>query len=484
MLVVISDLHFEEEDSDAIKDAEGRPVTYLSRNTPAEAYRWLITWLATEARRSEAERLDLVLAGDIFDLHRTTLWFKEDPTDARPYVSSTEVDQELEDKALRILSAIVTEHEVSGSLEVLRLLANGRYRESNRPESERDFPVPVTLHYFPGNHDRLAAATPAIRREVRRLLGLSGDEAPFPRVLSFDDPRVLVRHGHEYDRYNFSKDYGDVEVLSAQLPDGEYDAPAFGDFITVEVACRLPFLFREEHGDDEIRSNEVLKAVYLRLLEFDDLRPQSALFDFLLTVPDTIPEPRITSEEVWRGLIPVVQQLLDDICDHPFLRDWLRKLEKRWRLDPIDILQGLLDLRVWRRGIPLRAARSLNEQVTAGEGRSTGPEHLAAREDVVRDGSARYVVAGHTHNPKVELLAADSRHGQRYYVDTGTWRNRILSTLQERPGFGRLRSGTYAIFYRSDENPGTSGGGPTTQEAFFDYWSGIYTMAMNREPGR
>ena len=54
MLAVISDLHFVEESSDAIEEADGRPVVRFSRNTPAEAYRRLTAWLATEARRSEA----------------------------------------------------------------------------------------------------------------------------------------------------------------------------------------------------------------------------------------------------------------------------------------------------------------------------------------------------------------------------------------------------------------------------------------------
>ncbi len=31
------------------------------------------------------------------------------------------------------------------------------------PDSEREFPVEVSIHFLPGNHDRLANATPAIR---------------------------------------------------------------------------------------------------------------------------------------------------------------------------------------------------------------------------------------------------------------------------------------------------------------------------------
>lgn len=482
MLVVISDLHFEEEASDTIRDAEGRPVVSFSRNTPAEAYRRLVTWLANEADRTEAQRIDIVLAGDIFDLHRTMLWFTEEPKSKRPYVDLSKVNQDkLEDKVLHILSAIAAEPEVSGSLDVFRLLAEGRYRKTRNPESKpRAFRVPVDLYYLPGNHDRLADATPAIRREVRRLLGLIGDGAPFPNVRSFDDPRVLVRHGHEYDRYNFSADHTSAEVFPVELPDAEYGAPAFGDFITVEVASRLPFLFRQIHGDNKIQGDEVLSATYLRLLEFDDLRPQSALFDFLLTLPDSISRPHIAPEEVWKVLVPVVHQLLDDICDDPFLRDGLHKLEKKWQPDFIDAAQIFLDTKVWRHGIPLGAARLLNDRVRGRSGESTSPAGLAAREETVLDGSAQFVVAGHTHNPEVQLLAADSQHGQRYYVNTGTWRNRILSTFQEGGGFGNLKSGTYAIFHGSRDNPGTPQGVPMTQEAFFDYWSGFYTMATER----
>src|SRR5215218_8450360 len=96
MLVVISDLHFEEEESDFLAGGEGeRPYfsrTLFRRNTPVEAYRRLIAWLAAEAHRSRAKHMDLVLAGDVFDLHRTTLWFKDNPDDVRPYVKSTDVE--------------------------------------------------------------------------------------------------------------------------------------------------------------------------------------------------------------------------------------------------------------------------------------------------------------------------------------------------------------------------------------------------------
>lgn len=471
MLVIISDLHFEEEESDFLTDGEGeRPYfsrDLFHRNTRAEAFRRFTGWLAGEARRSGAERMDLVLAGDIFDLHRTTLWFRDDPDGVRPYVSSANIDGALEDKVLTILAAVAAEKEVDDSLEIFRLLANGSYLD-DPGGPERKFPAEVTLHYIPGNHDRLANATPDIRKEVRRLLGLNEGAAVFPRVLQFEDPHVLVRHGHEYDRYNFSVDYSD-EDLPTQLPDHEYDDPAFGDFITAEVAARLPSLFREEYPDADILDDEALSTLYLRLLRFDDLRPQSALLDFLLNV-QKISELGLSHEDIWQKLVPIARVLLEDIYQHEFLRDWLDKLEKSWQPDPIDAVQLFLDSGVWRRWTPLRLVKTLqnlSNAVATGRDETSGPERFAAREQAVLAGASRFVVAGHTHKPQVELLAADTEGG-RFYVNTGTWRNRIFST-RERTGFGRLKGRTYGIFYRSGEREGAL-------EESFDYWEGTYRM--------
>jgi UDP-2,3-diacylglucosamine pyrophosphatase LpxH len=472
MLVVISDLHFEEEESDFLADGNGeRPYfsrDLFRRNTPAEAYRRLTAWLAAEAHRSGAQRMDLVLAGDVFDLHRTTLWFKDNPDGVRPYVSSTNVDRVLENKVLGILAAMAAEEEVKNSLEIFRLLGNGRYLD--RPDGpEQEFPAEVTLHYIPGNHDRLANATSSIRDQIRTLLGLNDGSTAFPHVLQFEDPHVLIRHGHEYDRYNFSEDYSDKD-LPIQLPDHEYDDPAFGDFITVEVAARLPSLFREEYLGSDILESEALSTLYLRLLRFDDLRPQSALLDFLLNIR-TASELGLSQEDIWEKLVPIARNLLNDISEHQFLRDWLRGLEKSWQPDPIDAVQVFLPSRVWKGWMPLRLLRTMQNlntnAVIAERDKTSGPERFAAREEAVRTGSPQFVVAGHTHRPQVELLAADAE-GVRYYVNTGTWRNRIFST-QERTGFGRLKGRAYVIFYGSGEREGAL-------EESFDYWDGTYRM--------
>ena len=67
MLVVLSDLHFVENESVRIQGLSGMP----ERNVNERPYHTFLKRLAAEAKRSGAKRIDLVLAGDIFEMLRT-----------------------------------------------------------------------------------------------------------------------------------------------------------------------------------------------------------------------------------------------------------------------------------------------------------------------------------------------------------------------------------------------------------------------------
>ena len=75
MLVVISDLHFEEEQSRDIEGPGPHPPIRISRNIRLNAFSKIFDRLSEQARRDGAHKMNLVLAGDIFELHRTALWF-------------------------------------------------------------------------------------------------------------------------------------------------------------------------------------------------------------------------------------------------------------------------------------------------------------------------------------------------------------------------------------------------------------------------
>jgi UDP-2,3-diacylglucosamine pyrophosphatase LpxH len=462
MLAVISDLHFREEASDHVGGNDQYPPIVCWRNLPVLPYRRFIAMLAAEAVRNGARRLDLALAGDIFDIHRTALWFGGEEQ-IRPYVKAADVDDFLEARVIQILDAIECEGDVKETLETFRLLANGRYWD----DGERDFPVPVQLHYVPGNHDRLANATPAIRRRVRALLGLPASGAPFPRVLALARERAVVRHGHEYDLYNFAVDLRQVVEIPLYLPEEHHDAPTFGDFVTVDIASRLPFLFRQYHGDEALLSTPLLRTVYIRLLEFDDLRPQSAMLRFLLHMP----EEGLTPQQVWRVIEPVLRRLLEAIHEDAFLHEWLRRLSSRAVIDAFDVIRLLLRWRVWRqtRSIPLWLVERFSQAALRRTAQAPSTEQLAARENAILSGDYLFLVAGHTHAPRVNLLTADPL-GERYYVDTGTWRNQIPAA-PDFTSFGRLKALTYAILYGPEEDLGRPP--QVGKVASLDYWSGV-----------
>ncbi|MEN8098412.1 MAG: hypothetical protein ABFQ89_05000, partial [Chloroflexota bacterium] len=106
MLVVISDLHFEEENTYRIYSEDSNDKVLPPRNINPQAFSKIIDRLAAQARRDNAKKLDLVLAGDIFELHRTGLWFENNPQQIRPYDMSTEALPFLEAKTIEILDAI------------------------------------------------------------------------------------------------------------------------------------------------------------------------------------------------------------------------------------------------------------------------------------------------------------------------------------------------------------------------------------------
>lgn len=466
MLVVISDLHFEEEKSRSIEgDGSQEPIRAV-RNIHPRAFTKILCRLDEQAQRDGAEKMDLVLAGDIFDLHRTALWFQNNPKEVRPYVSAATVDSDLEAKVLEVLHA--TNEENSAVWEILsafrRLANDGTY--SDEAGQERQFCVPVEIQYLPGNHDRLANATPAIRRTVREFLGVTVSEDPFPHVLRFDEARAIVRHGHEYDAYNFSQDLEEMEELPLQLTASAYDDPPFGDFITVEIASRISEAFREIHGDDKILNDPLLRTVYERILEFDDLRPMRAILNFLLYMPDSGYSP----ERIWDEAVePVLLALLDTLHDHPFMNQWLDKMDQKGP-DVIDAIQAVLGLQAWKwGGVSLRKVQFLSDLALRAHSEESGPHHLAAREVPILNQEHLFVVAGHTHSPAVKLIGLPQNEEQ-YYVDTGTWRQQIPATPDFKR-FGRIKSLTYAVLYGPNEDPRN----PTLpgKTASLDYWSGV-----------
>ena len=454
MISVISDLHFEEEASDIIPGADGHQPLVFRRNLDSDVYRSFIARMAEEALARKVKDFQLVIAGDLFDFNRTVLWFRDE---LRPYVELGKVDDRLEAKVLSILEATVAEQPVKEALDALRLLSKGKYRDGKK---ERDFPAKsVKLHYIAGNHDRLSNATKKIRKRIRELLGLKGSDR-FPKTLLCEDPDALIRHGHEYDRSDFAIDLSNEKRIPLDIPDKAYAGANFGDFAAIDVAVRLPYLFRRQYGDRQILTDRILTKLYLRLLQFDDVRPQSDFLDYMVDDSDGY----FTAQQAWERLIPVVKQVLDEVHDHPFFVHWVNKLGRPWSSLEIEAARALLKTSLWDNNLVREGAQKLS-QILMGSGTDDGPELFAMREEAIQKGKIRLVVAGHTHSPQMSLIRTDSS-SDRFYINTGTWRECIPAT-PDRRNFGAVKALTFVLLFKESEHPDKTG-----VRGSFNYWTG------------
>ena len=454
MIAVISDLHFEEEASDVIS-GDGKQIIFR-RNLDPKAYRSFIAHMADEARRRKAEEFELVIAGDLFDFSRTVIWFEDE---IRPYLSLQEVSPQLEQKILRILEAIAGEPAVKKTLDLFRELSAGKYLAYDHAAQQwiqQDFPCATKITCLAGNHDRLANSSPAVRRRINELIGAQGN-APFSHYRLLENPDVLIRHGHEYDNNNFAVDLPEREPIPLKIDEAGYSNANFGDFVTIDVAVRLPFLFRRKYGDEQILKDPVLEALYLRLLQFDDVRPQSALLDYMLDVS----RGDFSAEDAWERLVPVIQDLLVEIHDDQFFRFWLSRRAKPWAPAELEIARGLLEMGGWRNRPAREAARRIARFMMGGT--PDQPQLSAMREELIVNDKVRLVLAGHTHAPEVCLIKSD-RSGDCFYINTGTWRDVIPSTPDGR-SFGRVQALTYVTLYSKSEQDQSCNS--------FDYWTGF-----------
>lgn len=454
MIAVISDLHFEEEASDVLS-GNGKQIVFR-RNLEPRAYQSFIAHMANEVRRRNAESFELVIAGDLFDFSRTTLWFQDD---VRPYTALSQISAQLELKILRILNATADEPAVASTLELFRTLASGKYRSGDpdhNSEALEEFPCPVKITCLAGNHDRLANASSAIQNRIGELIGVDVS-APFPHYRLLRDPDALIRHGHEYDSNNFAIDLPENAPIPLEVEEAGYSQANFGDFITIDIAVRLPYLFRRKYGDEQILKDEVLKSLYLRLLQFDDVRPQSALLDYLLDTSSG----DFSAEDAWEKLVPVIEELLSEVHDHKFFRYWLSRKAKPWAPAELEVARGLLNLGGWHNRATREAARKIAHFMLGGE--PDQPQIYAMREELIQNHEVQLVLAGHTHTPEVCLIKSD-QSGDRFYINTGTWRD-VIPATPDRRTFGRMRALTYVTLYSKSEQDDRSNS--------FDYWTGF-----------
>lgn len=428
MLIVMSDLHLAESESNRLGSLQ------YNHNLPAVVYRAYFKEIADLIREDRVGMIDLVLAGDTFETTRSALWLRDG---LRPYIDNIEVDEgsSVEERVVEILDAIEADARASETLEIFRGLENL-------------FQRPVRIHFIPGNHDRLVNATPKIRQRVQRLLGLPINDSPFMNQYIHyvrGEASVLVRHGHEYDPNNFGENLKSWESIPTFIDKAAYDKPVFGDITTIELAAKLPQLFKEYYSEGTVLASEELVLLYRRLMDFDNVRPANALMNFLFSTAG------MSQQDVWKFIEPVIIKAFDEIALDENLSENIKELGGMAGFS-VGTINRLINTRLWKKGIPFWAI----ERLLGSLSWKIKPDSLI---DVIKkeqcyqpeSSSIQCVVSGHTHNPQVELVEVDNEQ-QKYYINCGTFRNVITST-PELNHFGRLRSkARVLIFERGEQN--------------------------------
>lgn len=429
MFIIMSDLHFA--DSNLLSVGE----KFFNHNLPPEVYRAYFLEIAEFIRNDNIKDVDLILAGDIFEITRSALWLKDH---LRPYAHNDEVTDgsELEGRICEIMDAIASDHRVSATLHIFRNLSRTLQR-------------PVRIHFIPGNHDRLLNASKRLRNRTRGFLGMEPSDLPFEHQYEHRtnrDTRMLVRHGHEYDSANFGVNVNNWLEIPTEIDREYYAKPVFGDIVTVEIAAKLPVLFKQCYGEERIQDTPNLSVIFQRLIDFDNVRPSNALINFLFSTPG------LTTKEVWRLTEPVFVRMLDEMAFSP---DIIRQMIDFGRLSGISAasFRAAINTRLWRNGLPFWIFKGLLAPISR-RSKIEDQSSIILKEACLREDHSpiRCIVSGHTHNPLVQLMKVEDGH-ETYYINTGTFRNVIAATPNLRD-FARLRSkARVLIFKHGEHNP-------------------------------
>jgi UDP-2,3-diacylglucosamine pyrophosphatase LpxH len=306
------------------------------------------------------------------------------------------------------------------------------------------------LEYIPGNHDRLTnkKAYTRLREKVRDSLGLFKKETDQTFMHVFFDPDygVLARHGHEFDRYNYEG--------GTSFTEEDYQRVPIGDPITTELIARLPFQLNKYLEEETTLDRYVIKQVVRNFQEIENVRPFSAVIEWLLY---QVHQTRALKEHI-ENVVDIVIKRFNEL---DFVKKWYERHDK-W-LDPFDEadkIQAVLYLLEKFKVFPTEKLLSLAMKAKDFFYKDDLLE--AAPEEFHFDPRVRYVVHGHTHDPLVmPIRTRDSK--EHIYLNTGTWRTRYQKASRD-DSFLSWKNMTYLIFYKKEERD--------TNFPVFETWTG------------
>lgn len=405
------------------------------------------------------ENLDLLLMGDILDPLHSTLWLDT----ARSAINYTRPWTDINSPTFATTVSETTKAIIDvnrESLERLRQCANGEIillppanaRHEPDESSKERIPVRVRSHYMIGNHDWYyhlpGDAFDQVRKTIIMAMGLCNDVGPFPYDLDehpalreiLQSYRVFGRHGDCYDKFNFDREKG-------------RDHSTLGDVFTMDVCNRFPVEVQKRYGD------ELPIGIVDSLRRITNVRPA-------LATPLWI-SGQIKRHAQSAALEIELKKVWDDLCDEFLQLDVVREQDKAFKFDIVDALQ--LVIKVSKR----TSFETLNDIVLWVHNRLRENGHSLAehalQEPAFLDGSARFVVYGHTHQHEIvplDSVGEPPDEQNQLYINSGTWRSYYDLAVKDprEQKFVRYQTFTYLTFYKDGERGGR----------LFETWSGAY----------
>jgi len=453
MLVFCSDLHLK--DDTAGPSLASDQIDLLAERLESIAYQ--ASW-RSDGRYEPLQVIDLVLLGDIFEVLQTERWLVKPNGEAetvRPWHDPQEAD--FIAKVEEIVSAIIANNRAG--LDILARMAHGERIQlppatrGGRPDeaSSERVSIPVRIHYIVGNHDwplhLPGEAYDSIRQEAITAMGLANAAGPFPHRAEespqveeiFRRHRVIARHGDIFDPINYNPERG-------------RDASTVGDAMTVELLARFPLAVRHQLGDEiSPHLSEGIKGLY-------SVRPVLVTPLWLNNLVENFAPGPDQGE--------LIKACWDDCAEQFINLDFVRAQDKRFRWDIVDGLETAL---LFAKGLSLdvisRLASWANQKFSANDEISIAK--YALEEKALQEGTAQYVVYGHTHFQEIIPLDTCMRDGRRLnqvYFNTGTWHRYHELTIRNpaQRNFMSMNVMSYLTFFQGDERGGRD----------FEIWSG------------
>jgi UDP-2,3-diacylglucosamine pyrophosphatase LpxH len=442
MLVVVSDMHL----------ADGSAGEH---NLEPQVYHDLLDQLATAHAKvrefNPHSRVEIVYAGNIFELRRTHFWFEQG--DHKPWrhfgvaqgaaLAKPPQSPEYLQRAVQLFTRIMTHANVSPIKGIL-----------GDKLADRFGGIEPIRAYLPGDADRLINMSEDLRARVIDFLGLDlGREQGWDPAQRFPntwlDPYhgAFIRHGHEWDVYSFE---GGLSSGGVSRPE-DYDNIPMSDLITTELFARLTYEASVLQGGAEAPA-ELVAEFNRKLQQIDNVRPVSALVRWLAQHFENPVEKRL--------LGTCIERALNNFKNQEYVSWWLSFAghDKLWTpFDEADRIEWLLEglKHLWMGKIDV--ALSVYDKFASYDPYARYVEHAATEPALTQaDSPVHYVVYGHTHHAEhvpLGMIGNGPNRRMAHYVNTGSLRPTHTVT-RDGKDFFVSETLDFAIFYRADEKPG------------------------------